>query len=84
MARISDLDVSAANDLIAQAESPGSAWEMIDGLTLPMLTRVLDLNGYTGLGRGRVARDMLGEAHGWHRDGRGDYRPCVRTSAPRV
>jgi hypothetical protein len=76
MPRISDLDVSAANDLIAQAESSGSAWEFIDGLTPAMLCRVLDLNGYADMGRGLAARDTLGAAHGWHPVDRDDFVPA--------
>jgi hypothetical protein len=76
MPRITDEAVSTMNDRIAQATSPGEAWDLIDGLSPRMLELVLDLNGESDRGRGEGARLALGWAHGFTLSDRGDYLPA--------
>ncbi|MBF9135283.1 hypothetical protein I0C86_41265 [Plantactinospora sp. S1510] len=79
MARITDAEVSAVNDRIAQAKTTDEAFEIIDGLTRTMLSRVLDLNHITD-GRGVAARNALGAAHGRDRHARDNGQPAAPDS----
>ncbi|WP_431881853.1 hypothetical protein [Micromonospora chalcea] len=75
MAGITDEQVSAVNDSIAQARTTAQAFRIIDGLTRTMLARLLDLNHETDAGLGVAGREALGRAHGWDPHERDDDRP---------
>lgn len=75
MPRIEETDVEAANSAVAEAPSPGRAFEVIEAMTARMRERVMDLNfiDVDQVGRGLGGLIAIGAAHGWDWAEREDF-----------